>query len=133
MRNVLILVLVLSVFNTASSQSKKCFKSIEEIKQTATGYWKVENSDSNTIYKISFKKAYGIMEQLDASIITEERVNKYDLAFREKQVLTFEKLHDCYNVGVEVKAKFGSVYYELEFVTKAFFKFKNTTYKLVKF
>ncbi|MDT0558301.1 hypothetical protein RM697_06575 [Ichthyenterobacterium sp. W332] len=117
------------------SQDKICFKTLEHLKETASGNWKIADAQSNQFYRISFNKNNKpLLETLeDLDFVNNRPGSKYDLAFRDKATLAIEYFDDCYSIGIETKAKFGSVFDELKFLSERQFVFKNNRYRLVKF
>lgn len=111
-------------------QDKICFKSYEELQQIAQGTWQVDNQGAKHYYKITFKESQRpvleILENLD--VIENRPGSKYDLAFRTKDVLSIENFDDCYSIGIEVKAKFGSVFNELKFMDTTSFIYKKNRF-----
>ena len=120
--------LIFSLFLSMSlfAQEKDCFESEREAKAYAMGTWKEKDVASDVYYRISFKGLEGKIVKFDESDVSNDRnQNKYDLVFNEPIVLKIEELNDCWQIGRELKAAYGTEFQPIKFLSRNEFVFMD--------
>lgn len=122
MKRVLCFLVLLASLNSLSQESL-CFDSKKEVETTIIGYWKQKEVPSNIIYQFKLDDdliELNILEDID---YIENAQN--NLVFPQDEKIEINKSGKCFEIGILIKRKYGSVYDSFEFISKDEFRYFN--------
>ena len=90
-KNYFIVLLLLIPFSTFV-QNIECCSSDKEIEEALTGYWKIKNEESKSIYHYWFKNGRGNVENVQVT----ETIGKYKPVEKSHSYIYLKKVDDTY-------------------------------------
>ncbi|TBN05630.1 hypothetical protein EYD45_04975 [Hyunsoonleella flava] len=117
---------MLLFFSFINSQESRCIKSENEVKERILGYWKEKNVETNIFYRFVLKEEEVKIEIIENIDFIEKAENH--LPFTSEEIVEINEFDNCFQVGILIKRKYGSVYNSFKFIHENEFKYFEKTF-----